>query len=283
MRLVPYDHSKLTLPTGWATKVAALEAQIDAEIDIAKKLALIDAHDSYWKELKPQLAKLFNYKCWYTEAPQAGTDVDVDHYRPKGRVAELRTQGNSHPGYWWLAFKPKNYRYSCIVANRRRRDVDTAHTGGKADHFPIADELQRAWCSNDDCDNEQPDLLDPCKATDTALLTFKDDGEAMERYDSATHPRLHRRAKTSINYYHLNHTDFVRARQDLRDEMENQVHSAKIYFKRLEQSDAGNDHAYEEAITGLRAKRQATAPYSSFCVVFLDRYKFDEDLAGVFS
>lgn len=283
MRQVAFNPSNLTLPNGWATKVKALEAQINAEPDVAKKLTLITAHDSYWKELKPELAKLFSCKCWYTEAPQAGTDVDVDHYRPKGRVAELNSQTKAHPGYWWLAFKPKNYRYSCIVANRRRRDVDTGHTGGKADHFPISDEAQRAWHSTDDCDNEQPDLLDPCKASDVALLTFKDDGEAMERHDPVTHPRLHRRANTSINYYHLNHTDFVRARQGLRDEMEKQVHSAQIYFKRLEQSDAGNDHAYEEAIESLRAKRQASAPYSSFCVVFLDRYKSDDALVGVFS
>ncbi len=116
-----------------------------------------------------------------------------------------------------------------------------------------------------------------------ALLIFKDDGEALERHDPVTHPRLHRRAKTSINYYHLNHTDFVRARQDLRDEMEKQVRSAKIYFTRIENEDAGNDHAYEEAITSLRAKRQANAPCSSFCIVFLDKYKSEDALVGVFS
>ncbi len=281
MRHIPYDHTKLTLPEGWAAKVAILEAKIAAEPDAAKKLKLIGDHSGYWKELKPELAKLFNYKCWYTEAPQAGTDVDVDHYRPKGRVAELKSEVKPHTGYWWLAFKPENYRYSCIVANRRRCDVETGATGGKADHFPIADELRRAWESTDHYDDEQPDLLDPCKATDTALLTFKEDGEAMARYGPKPQTRLNRRAEISIKLYNLNHTDFVRARQDLRDDMERLVRSAKRYFEHLESGDAVNDHAYEEAIAALRKMRQPSAPFSSFCVAYLDQYKFNEELAGV--
>lgn len=282
MRYVPYDPTKITLPAGWSAKVATLEAAITAETDDVKRLKLIKDHQGYWKELKQELAKLHNYKCWYTEAPQAGTDVDVDHYRPKGRVAGLTKGGKQHIGYWWLAFKPSNYRYSCIVANRRRCDLETGITGGKADHFPIADELHRAWTPTDNCDDEQPDLLDPCKATDTALLTFKEDGEAMPRHDPQKHSRLFRRADTSIKYYHLNHTDFVRARQDLRDAMNKLISSAKRYFGNLEKSDAVNDFAYEEAISSLRAMRKSTAPYSSFCVTYLDQYKFDEELAGVF-
>lgn len=282
MRHVPYDPTKITLPLGWAAKVVTLEANIAGETDDAKKLALIKAHEDYWKELKPELAKLFNYKCWYTESPQAGTDVDIDHYRPKGRVAELNEGDKLHAGYWWLAFTPGNYRYSCIVANRRRRDVETGFTGGKADHFPIADEFRRAWVPSDNCENEQPDLLDPCKTTDTALLTFKEDGEAMPRHDPKIHQRLFRRADISIKYYHLNHTDFVRARLELRDAMEQNVRAAKKYFNHLEKGDAVNDFAYEEAVATLRAMRKTTAPYSSFCVTYLDQYKYDDEIAGVF-
>lgn len=282
MRYVPYDYSDLILPAGWAASVATLEAQIAAEPDVNEKLKLINSNAALWKELKGQLAKLFHYKCWYTESPQAGTDVDVDHYRPKGRVAELISANNLHPGYWWLAFKPMNYRYSCIVANRRRCDVETGYVGGKADHFPIADEACRAWTPGDDCDNEQPDLLDPCKMSDVALLTFKEDGEAMPRYSSATHPRLFRRAYTSVNYYHLNHTDFVRARQALRDEIRRYIKSARKYFQHLERGDAVNDHAYEEAILALRKMREPTQPYSSFCTAIIDNEKFDEALAAVF-
>ena len=282
MRYVPYDHSKLTLPAGWAASVATLEARIAAEPDVGEKLKLINANAAFWKALKGELAKLFHFKCWYTEAPQAGTDVDVDHYRPKGRVAELIAAVHTHPGYWWLAFKPMNYRYSCIVANRRRCDVETGHVGGKADHFPIADEARRAWSPGDAYDDEQPDLLDPCKSSDVALLTFKEDGEAMPRFSAATHPRLYRRAYTSINYYNLNHTDFVRARLDLREDIERHIGSARNYFRHLEKGDAVNDYAYEEAITALRKMRQPPQPYSSFCTIILDNYKYDDELAGVF-
>lgn len=283
MRHVEYDPTKLTLPDGWIEKVQDIQSKIEAEQDPEKRAELIDGNGQLWKEIKPELAKLFNYKCWYTESLQQGTDVDVDHYRPKKRVAELSEKDNSHPGYWWLAFQLENYRYSCIVANRRRRDVETDKTGGKADHFPILNEQSRAWTPDCDCDEEQPILLDPCKAADVALITFKEDGEAMARYSENIKPRLYQRADVSINYYSLNHSDFVRARIGLRDEMNRLIKSADKYYKKLESGDATNDHAYEEAITLLRKMCKHAAPFSSFCKSYLDSYRYEDFLSGVFA
>lgn len=45
-----------------------------------------------------------NGKYWYTESIQLGTDVDVDHFGPKKRIAERCAEGDAHPGYWWLAY-----------------------------------------------------------------------------------------------------------------------------------------------------------------------------------
>jgi hypothetical protein len=283
MRLVDYDPAKLKLPDGWQTQVEALEKVIAAESDPAKRAALIDANQDLWKAVKHEMAKLFNYKCWYTEAPQQGTDVDVDHYRPKKRVAELTSSSPQHPGYWWLAFRLENFRYSCIVANRRRRDVETDKTGGKSDHFPLWDESERAWTGAADVSNEQPLLLDPCKAADVALLTFKDDGEAMARYAETKSPKMFKRASTSIEYYHLNHSDFVRARVTLRDEMDKLVRSAKQYYLKLEQGDAAHLAAYEQAVRRLIELRDKSSPYSSFCVVYLEKNRHDDFLAPIFA
>lgn len=286
MRFVEYNPSTLPLPDGWAEKVEKLKEDLFKEEDEKKRADLIDKNSDVWKAVKYELSKLFNYKCWYTESPQQGTDVDVDHFRPKKRVAELKDEAKQHPGYWWLAFNLENYRYSCIVANRKRRDVETGKTGGKADCFPVLNETKRAWTPDCDCDEEQPILLDPCKPADVALITFKDDGEAMPRYSIEKKPMAHKRADTSINYYNINHSDFRRARIELRDKMIQLIRDASKYYNKLEEGDAIVHRAYGQTINDLMSMRDKKSPYSSFCVAFLDNKKHQEALedvlAGVF-
>ena len=126
-----------------------------------------------------------NDKCWYTEAPQVGTDSDVDHFRPKNAVKGVRKPGtkNSTSATGGSPSIPANYRYSCIFANRPRRDLETGHVGGKVDEFPIWEEKQRAWGPGDNCDDEQPLLIDPCKSSEVAYITFAENGEA--QHDTA--------------------------------------------------------------------------------------------------
>lgn len=281
MRHIDLNFNQLELPNNWLTKSQALSAALLAENDPDKRSKIIDDNQSHWKTIKPILAQIFNHKCWYTEAPQQGTDVDVDHFRPKKRVQETLSANSPHDGYWWLAFSLNNYRYSCIVANRRRIDVDTGLTGGKADHFPLVDEQFRANTPSCDLESEQPVLLDPTKATDAQLIFFKQDGEAIPRYSEDQHARKFLRADTSIMLYHLNHTDFVRARLELRDAIEEDVAAAKRYFNKLESGDADNDLAYEQAIRRLRQMQSKNAPYSSFCVAYLDTFRHKVGYEGV--
>ena len=283
MRYVPYDPAKLDLREGWKDNAEAAEQEVQGAAP-DERSTTINSHSNLWKEVKPELKKIFHGKCWYTESPQAGTDVDVDHYRPKGHVAKIKKDGTGepHPGYWWLAFKLENYRYSCIYANRRRRDLESGETGGKADNFPLCDENNRAWCPEDDCFDEQPLLLDPCKRADVALLTFKDDGEAMPRFAKETRKRSFDRANASIKYYNLNHSDFKKARIAIRDELSKRIENAERYFRNLETGDAGNDLAYEEAIRDLRNACSVKSPYSSYAIAFLDSYRTRDSLAAVF-
>ena len=85
-----------------------------------------------------------------------------------------------------------------------------------------------------DLDDEQPILLDPLKATDVQLLLFKPDGEATPRFSEKKHARKFLRAEKSIGFYNINHSDFVRCRIDLRDEIDKDVEAAAKYFKKLE-------------------------------------------------
>ncbi|MEJ1297804.1 MAG: hypothetical protein RPU64_16585 [Candidatus Sedimenticola sp. (ex Thyasira tokunagai)] len=281
MRYIRFNPADIELPEGWSDAIAALEDKIRGEEDPAKRAKLIDDNSKHWKSVKSELSKLFNNKCWYTESTQEGTDTDVDHFRPKKRVAEVKDEKNPHPGYWWLAFKLDNYRFSCIYANRRRKDVETGETGGKADHFPLWKESSRAWCPDDDCDEEQPLLLDPCKASDVALIAFKEDGEAMARFGEEKRPKAHKRAEISIELYNLNHTDFVKARISLRDQISKLVADAARYYKKLESGDATHEHAYERAIEQLIEYVDMSAPYSGFCVAYLENYRHEEYLHGV--
>lgn len=189
MRHLDIDFNQLTLPDGWQDKAQMLSDLLIAAENAKQRSEIIDRNQDHWKAVKHILASLFSYKCWYTEAPQQGTDVDVDHFRPKKRVQETLSTTTPHDGYWWLAFCLQNYRFSCIVANRRRTDVETGVTGGKADHFPLCEPNKRAKTPACDLDEEQPILLDPLKATDVQLLQFKADGEVMPRFSKDKHTR----------------------------------------------------------------------------------------------
>ena len=282
MRQVKYIPADLHLRAGWAHDANTVLQELIAEADPKKRSKIIETNRGLWAEVKAELAKLSNDKCWYTESKQQGTDTDVDHFRPKKRVAEAKDKDNLHPGYWWLAFDLANYRFSCIYANRRRRDVESGDVGGKADHFPLINEDDRAWTPQCDCDEEQPLLLDPCKATDVALLTFKDDGEAMPRFNKKSRPRAFKRADISIELYNINNSTFVRARVDLREKINALLKDAERFFKKLESGDAAHEHAYERAIEQLLELTDERAAYSGFCKAYIENYRHQDWLCGAF-
>jgi hypothetical protein len=289
LRYVKYDHKKLKYPPDWEDKAKKAKEAVEAA-DAGKRSDVINNHQPVWASLKHELSKVFHGKCWYTEAPQdmAGTDSDVDHFRPKNAVRGVkRTKADGteeeHPGYWWLAFEASNYRFSCIIANRPRRDLETGLVGGKVDEFPIWDEKLRCWKKTDCIDDEQPSLIDPCKSTEVALLMFAENGEITTRYSKDDKKRLFEKADNSIKLYHLNHTNFVKARLEIRDELEKHIKDARRYYKKLDKGDATNDHAYERAIEQIRKTISIKSPFSGFAYAFIQKFKHEECLEAVFS
>lgn len=115
------------------------------------------------KEVKPALEELFYYKCAYCERNLPG-EWDVEHFRPKGRVAERE----SHPGYYWLGYEWENLYPSCKLCNQRRKDKPMwsdpreLPASGKLDQFPLLDETTRAMSHKDDIYQEHTLLIDPC-------------------------------------------------------------------------------------------------------------------------
>jgi len=97
-------------------------------------------------------------KCCYTERRRdINLERDVEHFRPKGKVA-----GKSGPGYWWLAYEWDNLLIACKVNN-------TSH---KADHFPLFNGGIRAENETDTLENERPVLINPALEDPSKYITF---------------------------------------------------------------------------------------------------------------
>lgn len=123
-----------TLSEDWRNEARAITKKLNEAENAVERKTIIAEHEGLWRQLKVKLAAAAYEKCWYCETFSYRSDNAVDHFRPKSRVYEEKT----HPGYWWLAFSPDNYRFACTYCNSRRHDVGGT-SGGKHDHFPLAD------------------------------------------------------------------------------------------------------------------------------------------------
>lgn len=223
MRAINLDD--LELPAGWEARAATALADVAGASD-ADRSDEIAGHSDVWRDLKGALAELSHDKCWYCETRQIRSDNNVDHYRPKARPVERP----DHPGYWWLAFEPTNFRYSCTFCNSHRKDKATGGAGGKHNHFPVADEAQRAMSPADDLNFEDASLLDPVVAADPPMLWFEPDGRAVPRFDAVTSMRWYERAERSIELYHLDYFKLKRRRKSLFRKVNNLVTNGSRYF-----------------------------------------------------
>jgi hypothetical protein len=254
MRYVDIDD--LEMPTGWlgrakaATEAVALGGDPNDGADV-------------WRELKDCLAALLpEKKCWYCESSVDRADNAVDHFRPKSRVSDAAAP---HSGYRWLAFCHKNYRYSCTFCNSRRKDVAHDTSGGKADRFPLLEEVKRVFVEGS-LDEERPLLLDPCELHDWELLGCKrENGEPCATSDDAT-KRL--RAETSIDVYHLSYEPTCKRRHATAVQMLADVEHAKRLFVQ-----ASKDSAREEdfKVFARKVKRAIgrKAPFSGEMIFLL--------------
>ncbi|MNY25095.1 hypothetical protein D3C86_1588530 [compost metagenome] len=117
-------------------------------------------------------------KCAYCESSYGAVyDGDVEHFRPKGKVAE---KDPPTPGYYWLANEWSNLYLACQHCNQRRKHVLAGATEavgyGKLDQFPIAKETKRLKTHTDLLRKEDSSrlLLDPCKDDPTKHLAYED-------------------------------------------------------------------------------------------------------------
>ncbi|WP_008318270.1 hypothetical protein [Leptolyngbya sp. PCC 6406] len=245
MRWIDIERLAIAIPDGWEATAETALNELRGEIEQAEQQAIADGKDvkaarknaitkglskssrsKIWRDLAPHLSNLSNRKCWYSESLNSGSDKDVDHFRPKNRVDE----DPDHEGYWWLAFKWSNYRYSCQWSNQRRVNTPGGTRGGKSDRFPVSGSF-RARQETDDWELEDVDLLDPTDPNDWKLLTFRPNGEPVPALDPGT--REYQRAEISIEVYHLHSQELVRDRKNKDSEVKRLVEELDTYFSKI--------------------------------------------------
>lgn len=137
-------------------------------------------------DVKDALNAIFNFKCAYCESDVRATEPgDVEHFRPKGVITVREPDGmvGKRPGYPWLAAEWSNLLLSCTFCNRPNKHQVRAlpkRTLGKANWFPLADELKRA-AKPRAVAREPRLLLDPCVDKPEKHLDFTPDGDIRAR------------------------------------------------------------------------------------------------------
>lgn len=243
----------------WAAKAAKAHGKAAALAGANRSKYIRRA--SIWRELTEGLAGISHNKCWYCECDDIRSDRPVDHYRPANAVKEC----NGHPGYWWLAYDPLNYRYCCTFCNSRRIDEEGGTAGGKAHHFPLVDEGNRANNETDDIGEEVPILLDPTDPLDPKLLWFTTEGLAEPRYSDDENEIANKRADKSIELYHLNHKGITQERKKM-------AIRVRTLVKRGEKS-KGDSEQLKDIMRDLCQLIDKEAPFSASAKSYLKNYK----------
>ncbi len=153
-------------------------------------------------QVRAALEELFYDKCAYCETDVSRMDWNVEHFRPKSRVAERK----DHPGYYWLTYEWTNLYPACTFCNQRRKDkprwgdLKYAGAAGKMDQFPLENEETRAMSHQADVNQELTLLVDPCNDSPEEYLSYDGLGRIIA-LDNALKKKS--RGQATINVFNL--------------------------------------------------------------------------------
>jgi hypothetical protein len=110
-----------------------------------------EINENTYKAMRKYLLKRFFHKCAYCDTSIRRYTVDVEHYRPKGRVTDINRKivkivdsngiERDHPGYYWKVYSWNNFLPSCEFCNRKRYHEEADATWGKETCFPVENGL----------------------------------------------------------------------------------------------------------------------------------------------
>ncbi|MGJ7492887.1 hypothetical protein [Variovorax sp. ZT4R33] len=234
------------------------------------------------EDVRTALTSLFHGKCAYCESFYRGTQqMDVEHYRPKGRLP-----GEKHRGYWWLALCWENLLPSCTDCNRARmqRLVSLAEDGsvsymqnvaGKRSCFPIAGP-KRAESQADDENLEHPILLDPTRDDPKKHIRWVVEHLEFPLVASVLEgTKEDRRGRVSIDVYGLNRDGLVGSRAMLTQQIALEItHIRELLETTLDLPEEGRAKILNLAIKQIgRLKRheRAKGVYSALAASFIQQ------------
>lgn len=242
--------------------------------------------------VKTALQALFHGKCAYCESYfDATAPVDVEHFRPKGKVAE----NDAHPGYWWLAADWDNLLPSCIDCNRKRRQqvvgpggAAMAQHGGKQDQFPV--DGPHIADHTGDIRAEKPLLIDPCRDDPARHLGFLvDSAPPLALALPLDAPNAAQRGAESIRIFGLNRLALVQERTRLLRRLEvlravlAQLDMAAQHLKalrsaRAKQALASVEMAVDRLLEDIHAMADDTQPHSTMVAAWMTRWADELDM-----
>jgi len=248
---------------------AAFEFRAYKEVDVVAALEL-----------------LFACKCAYCESKIAALQpTDVEHYRPKGAVAEDPT----HLGYWWLALQWENLLSSCIDCNRRRKHylIEVTENGiptrssnkqlaGKKDAFPLRGAV-RAFKPDDDLTLEDPLLIDPTRHNPEEHLRWRLDYPSLPTVEPLkTNGKVDVRGDVSIKVFGLNRHRLVEERGSLLTQLAVQFEMLRTIFENVASMPAGieRDNKLAKAMEHLKKfqhHKESTERYSAMATLFVQQ------------
>ena len=236
---------------------------------LAEKKSLIESNRGIWVNFRSEFERIYGPKCWYTESENPGADNDIDHYRPKGQLAD----GSGHGGYWWEALNWRNFRLSCHRANRLRKNPETGETQGKGSRFPLLDDSVRCTQPDDDLSRERPTLLDPTVPQDTELLTFDQDGRValMPRFEGSE--EMKRRFDDSRKYLHLDWPAFAEQRQRLFAQVRSKVFQGDFAHQSLSSEGGHAAAGLKDVVRELIQFSGHLQPYSRAAKAYILKFR----------
>lgn len=253
MRFIHPTAVHLKTTAEWKAAALELAEELASSTPGKNRDELLERAHRMWQEVKPDLEQASYGKCWYCETAQTRAANDVDHYRPKSRVAECK----DHPGYYWLAIGLENLRLSCQYCNRYGSDKTRSSSGGKADRFPLIDEGRRCRTPDDDLQQESPLLLDPTRIGDPSLLWIDDFGRPVTNPTRAPEgSEAESRVLASIDILNLDEKRIVDAR------LEVSIHVAEVIDTAERLSALEQPDEYHKQIQRLVALARGSSEYS---------------------
>ncbi len=227
------------------------------------------------KKVKLALEKIFS-KCAYCESVyQASSDGDIEHFRPKGAIAEIKQK----PGYYWLANDWENLLLSCQHCNQQRKHKiygkEKVETQGKKDQFPVKDEKKRMKGPGDSFAKEEKVrlLINPCIEDPDDHFTYHEELPVMI-------PKTEM-AKKSIRIYALTRHKLIVERTKVRVHLFQQMQQVKLALENWNRipDDPKLKAAYQLANDILLGFARPNKPYAGMCRYYIRKFFKENNLA----